>query len=82
MALDAAILAVRPQATNTAPAGGDMGRHLFGFNRRMVGRADQGALSIPVGPAQADGQPWEFDAEYLLGTDAAHTAVPVTDKDA
>ena len=82
VALDAATLAARPQATNTAPAGGDMGRHLFGFNRRMVGRADQGALSIPVGPAQADGQPWEFDAEYLLGTDAAHTDVPVTDKDA
>ena len=80
--VDATVLASRAPAVNTAPAGGDLGRNLFGFNRRHVGRADQGALSISVGPACADGQPWEFDAEYLLGGDAAGTGVPVVEKDA
>ena len=80
--VDAAEFAAREPAPNTAPAGHDMGRNLFALNRRMVGPADQGAISISCGPAAADGDIWNYDAEYELGGDAAAAAAPHESKDA
>ncbi|WP_445392741.1 phosphogluconate dehydratase [Stenotrophomonas pavanii] len=80
--VDAAEWAARPLAPNTAPAAHDLGRNLFAVNRRVVGPADQGAISISCGPAAADGGPWEYDAEYELGHDAAAAAAPHEAKDA
>ena len=80
--VDAAEWAARPLAPNTAPAAHDLGRNLFAINRRVVGPADQGAISISCGPAAADGGPWEYDAEYELGHDAAAAAAPHEAKDA
>ncbi len=54
--------------SNTAPAAHDLGRNLFAVNRRVVGPADQGAMSISCGPAAADGGPWEYDAGTSWGT--------------
>jgi len=68
--LDPSELAARPLASNTAGVGHGMGRNLFAFNRAQVGRADQGALSIAVGPLLADGQAWAFDRPYPAGSDA------------
>jgi phosphogluconate dehydratase len=59
-----------------------MGRNLFAINRRYVGPADQGAVSISCGPMHADGNLWDYDAEYELGHDAAAAAAPHEAKDA
>jgi len=80
--VDAAEWAARSIAPNTAPAGNDLGRNLFAVNRRVVGPADQGAISISCGPARPDGSVWEYDAEYELGHDAAAAAAPHEAKDA
>ncbi len=80
--VDAAEFAAREPAPNTAPAGHDMGRNLFALNRRMVGPADQGAVSISCGPAAADGDIWNYDAEYELGGGASAAAAPHEAKDA
>jgi phosphogluconate dehydratase len=80
--VDAAEWAARTHAPNTAPAANDLGRNLFAINRRVVGPADQGAISISCGPAAADGGPWDYDAEYELGHDAAAAAAPHEAKDA
>ncbi len=80
--VDAAEWAARGIAANTAPAGNDMGRNLFAMNRRLVGPADQGAVSISCGPARPDGSVWEYDAEYELGHNAAAAAAPHEANDA
>jgi phosphogluconate dehydratase len=80
--VDAAEFAARAPAPNTAPAANDLGRNLFALNRRVVGPADQGAISISCGPATADGDIWNYDAEYDLGRDAAAAAAPHESKDA
>jgi len=80
--VDAHEWAAREHAPNTAPAAQDLGRNLFAVNRRVVGPADQGAISISCGPAAADGSPWDYDAEYELGQDAAAAAAPHEAKDA
>ena len=80
--VDATEWATRAIAANTAPAGHDLGRNLFAMNRRVVGPADQGAISISCGPARADGSVWAYDAEYELGHDAAAAAAPHEAKDA
>ncbi|MGB3392835.1 MAG: phosphogluconate dehydratase [Stenotrophomonas sp.] len=80
--VDAVQWAERELAGNSAPAGHDMGRNLFAYNRALVGPADQGALSISCGPLSADGGLWEYDAEYELGHDAAAAAAPHEAKDA
>ncbi|HSS86137.1 MAG TPA: dihydroxy-acid dehydratase, partial [Reyranella sp.] len=74
--------AAREIAPNTAPAGHDLGRNLFAMNRRVVGPADQGAISISCGPATLDDGIWEYDAEYELGGDTAAAAAPHEAKDA
>jgi len=74
--------AARGIAPNTAPAANDMGRNLFAINRRVVGPADQGAISISCGPMNADGSEWEYDAEYELGDTPAAAAAPHEAKDA
>lgn len=71
----------RAVAPNTAPAGHDLGRNLFALNRAMVTPADRGALSISCGPPDG-GHPWEYDAEYELGHDAAAAEAPHEAKDA
>jgi len=80
--VDAAEFATRAPAPNTAPAAHDLGRNLFALNRRVVGPADQGAISISCGPATADGDIWNYDAEYDLGHDAAAADAPHEAKDA
>ncbi|WP_282273440.1 dihydroxy-acid dehydratase, partial [Stenotrophomonas sp. PS02298] len=80
--VDAAEWAARGIAANTAPAGSDMGRNLFAMNRRIVGPADQGAISISCGPARPDGSLWDYDAEYELGHDHAAAAAPHEANDA
>ena len=65
--LDPAELDARPLATSTAVAGHSLGRNLFAFNRQIVGRADQGALSIHAGPLLPDGTAWHFDQPYPAG---------------
>ncbi|MGV8960394.1 MAG: phosphogluconate dehydratase [Stenotrophomonas sp.] len=72
----------RELAPNSAPAGPDLGRNLFAMNRRVVGPADQGAISISCGPATADDGIWEYDAEYELGGDAAAAGAPHETTDA
>jgi phosphogluconate dehydratase len=74
--------AARALAPNTAPAANDLGRNLFAINRRVVGPADQGAISISCGPMNADGSEWEYDAEYELGRTAAAADAPHEAKDA
>jgi len=80
--VDAAEFAAREPAPNTAPAGHDLGRNLFAMSRRLVGPADQGAMSISCGPAADDGSIWNYDAEYELGHDAAAADAPHEAKDA
>ncbi|MEG1681473.1 MAG: dihydroxy-acid dehydratase, partial [Stenotrophomonas sp.] len=80
--VDAAEWAARGIAANTAPAGSDMGRNLFAMNRRIVGPADQGAISISCGPARPDGSLWDYDAEDELGHDHAAAAAPHEANDA
>ncbi|WP_434211914.1 phosphogluconate dehydratase [[Pseudomonas] boreopolis] len=74
--------AAREIAPNTAPAGNDLGRNLFAINRRVVGPADQGAISISCGPMNADGSLWEYDAEYDLGHTPVAAEAPHEAKDA
>ncbi len=74
--------AAREVAANTAIHGNDLGRNLFAINRRVVGPADQGAISISCGPMTADGSVWEYDAEYELGDSPAAAAAPHEAKDA
>ena len=80
--VDAAEWEARELAPNTAPAGHDLGRNLFAMNRRVVGPADQGALSISCGPPSPDGDIWDYDAEYELGCDPAAALAPHEAKDA
>lgn len=80
--VDAAEFAAREPAPNTAPAAHDLGRNLFAMSRRLVGPADQGAMSISCGPAADDGSIWNYDAEYELGHDAAAADAPHEAKDA
>lgn len=80
--VDAAEWEARELAPNTAPAGHDLGRNLFAMNRRVVGPADQGALSISCGPPSPDGDIWDYDAEYELGCDPAAAIAPHEAKDA
>ncbi len=80
--VDAAEWAARELAPNTAPAAHDLGRNLFAMNRRLVGPADQGAISISCGPATDEGDVWNYDAEYELGHDAAAALAPHEAKDA
>ena len=67
---------------NTAVAGNDLGRALFGLSRAFAGPADEGALSISCGAPLAvnggDGSPHE--SEYDIGRIAAHA--PFEAKDA
>ncbi|HET7126653.1 MAG TPA: dihydroxy-acid dehydratase, partial [Lysobacter sp.] len=73
----------RTVAADTTPPASDMGRNLFALNRALVTPADQGALSISVGPPQDDPHDApEYDAEYLLGRDRAALAAPHDAKDA
>ena len=72
----------REAAANTSPAAHDLGRNLFALNRRHVAPADHGALSISCGPPAADGDSWNYDAEYELGHDAAAAMAPHEAKDA
>ena len=74
--VDAAEWKSRSVAPNTTPAGHDLGRSLFGYNRAKVSPADQGALSISCGPPSPEGGDWDYDAEYELGHDAAASAAP------
>jgi phosphogluconate dehydratase len=74
--------AAREIAANTAPAANDLGRNLFAINRRVVGPADQGAISISCGPMNHDGSMWEYDAEYELGDVPAAAAAPHEANDA
>ncbi|HEY0332862.1 MAG TPA: phosphogluconate dehydratase, partial [Stenotrophomonas sp.] len=74
--------AARELAPNTARAGHDLGRNLFAINRRVVGPADQGAISIGCGPMADDGSIWEYDAEYELGDSPDAAAAPHEAKDA
>ncbi len=80
--VDAAELAARALAPNTAPAAHDIGRNLFAINRRVVGPADQGAISISCGPPAADGDDWNYDAEYDLGRSSEAADAPHEAKDA
>ncbi|WP_149193266.1 phosphogluconate dehydratase [Luteimonas suaedae] len=81
--VDAAEWDARPLQANTTPPAWDIGRNLFAVNREVVGRADQGALSISCGPPQHDGANWwEYDAEYELGESADAAAAPHASKDA
>ncbi|MDL5366404.1 phosphogluconate dehydratase [Xanthomonas sp. NCPPB 2654] len=80
--VDAVEWASRALAPNTAPAAHDIGRNLFAINRRVVGPADQGAMSISCGPPAADGDVWDYDAEYDLGRSAEAAAAPHEEKDA
>jgi len=72
----------RRPAANTAPAGHDIGRALFAFNRANVGPADEGALSISCGPLQPPRRADErrTETEYDIGHVAAHA--PFEAKDA
>jgi phosphogluconate dehydratase len=79
IAVDADEWSARRPAANTAPAGQDLGRSLFGFNRENVGPADEGALSIACGPLTfANRHPPE--SEYDIGALEAHA--PFEAKDA
>jgi phosphogluconate dehydratase len=80
--VDAAEWAARALAPNTAPAAHDLGRNLFAINRRVVGPADQGAMSISCGPPAADGDDWNYDAEYDLGRSSEAADAPHEAKDA
>ncbi|MEO6688086.1 MAG: phosphogluconate dehydratase [Dokdonella sp.] len=76
--------AARTPASNTAPAGQDLGRALFAFSRANVGPADEGALSISCGPllfANAmDGHQDPTETEYDVGVLRAYA--PFEAKDA
>jgi len=80
--IDAERWARRTIAANTAPAGHDLGRALFGLSRASAGPADEGALSISCGVPQSaiagDGETHE--SEYDIGHLAAHA--PFEAKDA
>ena len=61
----------RRPAANTAPAGSDLGRSLFAYNRANVGPADEGALSISVDmpmPAPARARESEYDIGGLAAS--------------
>jgi len=74
----------RRPAANTAPAGQDLGRALFAFNRANVGPADEGALSISCTPlfavAATEQDERRTETEYDIGKVAAHA--PFEAKDA
>jgi phosphogluconate dehydratase len=83
--VDAAAWNARRPAANSAPAGHDNGRALFGYNRADVGPADEGALSISCGPkfassAIADAHKQITESEYDVGGLAAFA--PFEAKDA
>lgn len=71
--VEAAEWSAREIAPNTAPAAFDLGRVLFGGNRRLVGSAEEGALSITVDAAETyrrdDRSP--PNSEYDLGPGSA-----------
>ncbi len=78
--VDAAEWHERRPASNTAPAGEDLGRALFAFNRANVGPADEGALSISCGlPFAGDGRR-KTETEYDVGRLTAYA--PFEAKDA
>lgn len=62
--LSAEALAARPLAGDSGAVGQSLGRTLFALNRAVVGRADQGALSIHAGPLLPGGAPWPFGEVY------------------
>jgi phosphogluconate dehydratase len=81
--VDAAEWASRAVAADSTPPSSDLGRNLFALNRALATPADQGALSISVGPPHDDPRDApEYDAEYLLGGDRAAMAAPHDAKDA
>jgi phosphogluconate dehydratase len=81
--VDAAEWETRSIAADTTPPASDLGRNLFALNRALATAADQGALSIAVGPPHDDAHDApEYDAEYLLGRDRAALAAPHDAKDA
>lgn len=73
--------AARDLAPNTTPAAHDLGRNLFALNRRLVGPADQGALSISCGPPSHEGGAWEYDSEYELGGGYQAALAPHVERD-
>jgi phosphogluconate dehydratase len=75
--------AARDCAADTAPAGQDLGRSLFGASRASVGPADQGALSISCGPLATPlhgDDKRRTETEYDIGRIAAYA--PFEAKDA
>ncbi|MEO7432113.1 MAG: phosphogluconate dehydratase [Dokdonella sp.] len=74
----------RIPATNSAPAGQDLGRTLFAFSRANVGPADEGALSISCGPlfdaSAGNEHGGSTETEYDVGTLDAYA--PFEAKDA
>jgi phosphogluconate dehydratase len=71
VAVDADTFAARELASNTAPAGPDLGRLLFALNRAQATSAENGGLSIACSPPVRliDDQP-PPESEYDLGDDA------------
>ncbi len=70
----------RRPAANTAPAGDDLGRALFAFNRADVGPADEGASSIPCAPAVGHGGDRRAtETEYDVGQVTAHASFEAKD---
>ncbi|TDK22530.1 phosphogluconate dehydratase [Luteimonas aestuarii] len=81
--VDASEWQARTPAESTAHCAYDIGRNLFALNRQLATPADRGGLSISCGPPARDGGPWDYDAEYDLGDDAALAAeAPHESKDA
>ena len=72
----------RRPASNSAPAGADIGRALFAFSRAQVGPADEGALSISCGapPMPHAAGERRTETEYDIGRVAA--PAPFEAKDA
>ena len=67
----------RRPAGNTAPAGQDLGRSLFAYNRSNVSPADEGALSISCGFMPLHDQ--RGDDEYDIGRITAHAPFEARD---
>ncbi|MFC3715416.1 phosphogluconate dehydratase [Luteimonas soli] len=80
--VDADEWASREATPNRAPSAHDIGRNLFALNRAMVTAADRGALSISCGPPSPEGDAWEYDAEYDLGSSPVSATAPHEAKDA
>jgi phosphogluconate dehydratase len=71
----------RPLAPNSAPAGPDLGRLLFGHNRCQATGAEQGALSISI--CAKDETPeirMPPNSEYDIGPDATATSFETRDQ--